>query len=189
MSKPAYLIDGFSEKLILDKLCPGHPIRRIDMNGKDVSIEALGKTIGSLIRLLNNRNYPIIIIIDREQRTETRQEILKGLLDALEKQGISIDQIRIGIADRMLENWILADWENFRNEIGQPTLKKPCATFEGLNGKSMIRKYLKEYQETTDAVRLMVSSNPDRIRENSSSFNDLISSMTDLDCSWIPKKN
>src|SRR5687767_14837605 len=62
MSNPAFIIDGFTEKLIVQKICPGKRVTRTDLNGKTVTIDAIAKKISSLIRALGNKYYPIIII-------------------------------------------------------------------------------------------------------------------------------
>ena len=65
MSKPAFLVDGHAEKKIIEKLCPGHPIRLINCNGEDVSLTAIAVRANNLIKSFNTIRYPIIILIDR----------------------------------------------------------------------------------------------------------------------------
>ncbi len=52
MNNPAFIVDGFTEMDILTKICPKSPIKRTDLNGKDVTINAMAKKIASHIRLL-----------------------------------------------------------------------------------------------------------------------------------------
>jgi len=68
MNNPAFIVDGFTEMKIIQRLCPGKPVSRTDLNGKDVALEAMSKRIASAIRLFGNRYYPIIILVDKEQR-------------------------------------------------------------------------------------------------------------------------
>ena len=78
MPDPAFLIEGHMEKKILQSVCPGVPIRRIECNGEDVAMSVMAKFIETHIRLLNNRYYPIVIIFDREGRESTCGDALPG---------------------------------------------------------------------------------------------------------------
>jgi hypothetical protein len=176
MSKPAFIVDGFTEKLIIGQICPGNPIRRTDLNGKSVSILAIANKISSLIRLLNNKYYPIIIVIDREDREEDCDTIIKELKLEIEKKGIGNQDIRISVADRMLENWIIADWDNLGSKI-----PKPKET-DSLKGSSIIKRELGSYGKTTDGVNLFVQSNPETIYQNSPSFKKFIDVLEGVDC-------
>jgi hypothetical protein len=113
----AFIVDGFTEKLIIEKLCPKKPIRRTDLNGRNVTIKAIVEKIASIIRLLNNKYYPIVIIVDKEERDIGFQEMCEEIETGLSSAGIDPQQIIVGVADRMLENWILADWDNLSKAI------------------------------------------------------------------------
>jgi hypothetical protein len=178
MSKPAFIVDGFTEKLILGKICPGKPVRRTDLNGKHVTIKAIANKISSLIRLLNNKYYPIIIVIDREDREGNCTEIIKELREELTEKGHENDDIRINVADKMLENWIIADWS-----VITETENKPETT-DGLRGSSVIKKHKGTYGKTTDGVDLFTKANPSIIYKNSPSFKTFIDSLDGITCEY-----
>lgn len=178
MCNPAFIVDGFTEKLIIGRLCPGKPVRRTDLNGKDVSIEAIANKVASLIRLLNNRYYPIIVVIDREERKEDIQSIIDKLLAELNKRGLNKEDIRINVADRKIENWIIADWE-----IIGDIESKPKDT-DGLNGVAIIKKNLRSYTKTTDGVDLFIKANPSIIYKNSPSYKRFIDSLEGIKCQY-----
>ena len=96
MSRPAFFVDGQTEQRALHQLCPGNPIRLIGCNGKTVSLSAIAKRLATHIKLLNNRNYPIVVIIDRENRVENAETIKEELLSELRKLDIN-DEIFIGV--------------------------------------------------------------------------------------------
>lgn len=176
MSNPAFIVDGFTEKLIIDKICPGKPIRRTDLNGKSVTIKAIANKISSLIRLLNNKYYPIIVVIDREDRQEDCVTIIDNLMDELKQKGHEHEDIRISVADKMIENWIIADWELIGN-----IQEKPEVT-DSLNGASEIKKKLGAYGKTTDGVKLFLNANPVKVYNNSPSFKRFVDNLEDIDC-------
>ncbi len=178
MSNPAFIVDGFSEKLVIGQICPGKPVRRTDLNGKSVSIQAIANKVGSLVRLYNNRYYPIIVIIDRENRIESSPEIAENLKRELDNQGLGNIDIRINVADRMFENWIVADWESLPTKLEKPEIT------ESVNGCSILKKALDSYHKTTDGVELFTKANPSNIYQNSESFRTFIDSLNDVNCNY-----
>jgi hypothetical protein len=133
MASSAFLVDGHLEQYFIQQVCPDHPVRRIGCNGHSVSLEAIAKHIASHCRLFDNRYYPIIIIIDREDRDETACEIKNSLITLLQKEGVK-DSLIVAVADRMIENWILAD----QSVIKEHPDRKQLAHIhpEGLHGKN-----------------------------------------------------
>ena len=180
MSNPAFIVDGFTEKLIIQKICPGQPISRTDLNGRDVSIQAIAKKIASLIRLFNNRNYPIIVLIDKEERDMSTVEIIEELETQIIENGIIDCDLRIGVADRMIENWIIADWDCLNSK----KKNKPNIT-EGLNGASVIKKIKGSYGKTTDGVDLFLSANQNVMYENSESFKLFVDKLEGVGCEYL----
>jgi hypothetical protein len=183
MSRPAFFVDGIQEKKIIQNLCPKSPVQITNINGEDVRIEAIAKRLHSLIKLLGTRYYPIVILIDRECRAESAIDIEINLHDELRRLG-TIDELRIGVADRMIENWILADWENFATYTKIPIKGCPCK-FEGTQGKGKIKKYFRDYHETTDGVQLFLCCNPKMLCDKSPSFERFISKLQDIKCFWL----
>lgn len=179
MSSPAFIVDGFTEKLILGSICPGRPVSRTDLNGKSVTLDAIAKKISSLIRLFNNRYYPIIVVIDRENRSESSKEICSYLLEKLHEMGLSNHDIRIGVADRMIENWIISDW----SVLG--TNKKKPENTDGCRGASIIKSENGTYGKTTDGVELFLKASPQIMYTNSESFRQFVDVIKDIACEFI----
>lgn len=184
MSKPAFLIDGYTEKLILGRICPDSTVRRIDMNGRNVRISSMATKIASIIRTLGNRFYPIVILVDREGREISKKDMEEKLTEELEKLDINCNLI-VGVADKMIENWIIADWDNIKEYTGTKD-SKPEIT-DGIGGKGAIKKVLPDYQETLDGVQLFIGSNPHIMKENSPSFNSFSQKIQGIKCDWINK--
>lgn len=181
-TNPAFLVDGFTEKLVIEKLCPNTKINRINCNGHSVSLESIAKRIVSLTRLLNNRYYPIIVIVDREDREISAEEMAANLKDEIERYGLK-DDIRIGICDRMIENWILSDKTTFSECCNVEV--NDAMVFEGVNGKSFIKKTFPLYQETTDGVSMLLKANPVAMAKNSLSFRNFTQIIQDINCNWL----
>ena len=186
MNKPAFIVDGQQEQKIIQQLCPGAPVRILNCNGEDVKLDAAAKRIASLIRLMGNRYYPYVIIFDREKRRETAAIISKTLVNLIRADDID-DEIVIGIPDRMIENWLLADWENIQSQ-GKLRNSNVRKTFECSNGKAIIKKLLPKngiYQETVQGVSWFLKANVKAIYEKSPSFHLFANALQELSCAWL----
>lgn len=170
MSKPAFIVDGQQEQKIIQRLCLGAAVRVLNCNGEDVELHAAAKRIASLIRLMGNRYYPYVIIFDREKRRESAARIRETLESLIRAEEI-VDEIVIGIPDRVIENWLLADWMTIQSQgkLRPPNVMK---TFEGSSGKAKIKKLLPKggiYQETVQGVSWFLEANVKTIFEKSPS--------------------
>jgi Domain of unknown function (DUF4276) len=178
---PAFIVDGFTELTIIQKICPNRPIKR-SINGKDVSLKRTAAEIVTIIRAMNNRYYPIVILTDREKRPDdfltVAAELNREIIEQLATKNITAD-IRIGVADRMIENWILAD----ANALGNP-VEIPDET-DGLGGKGLMRKIMPTYNETGDGSDLFLKADPAKMYENSPSFKHFVNQLEDLNCPYL----
>lgn len=179
MINPAFIVDGFTERNIIQNICPGAPIRRTDLNGKDVSIEAMAKKIASLIRLLNNRHYPIVILVDKESRKISCEEMISKLEASIKSEGINDIDFRVGVADRMLENWIIADWDKLKTKKGKPS------STDCINGCGKLKELIGSYGKTTDCVEMFLNADVKKIYKNSPSFKIFADKIADIDCEYI----
>ena len=186
MPEPAFLVEGLMEQRIIQQLCPGKPARLIGANGKDVPISVIARFISKQVNAgLYGRYFPIIIIFDREGRLEKPDNIIKSLKSEIKKIGLDVQQFRFGVADRMIENWILAD----RSRAFQGyDVKISNAEFEGSNGSSQIKKILKNqdiYHKPTLGAEMFLRCRPEVMKNNSPSFSSFIDNC-DFDCWWVP---
>lgn len=143
------------EKRIIQRICPGKPVRRIGCNGDEVKIDVIAKFLGVHLRTLKNY-YPIIIIFDRERRELTSAEIEAQLSLALIESGHQDVDFRIIAADRTTENWILADKESLKERYPRAKFNYEA---EGVHGKGALRKVVETeetYSESTTGVELFL---------------------------------
>ena len=186
MTKPAFLVEGDLEQKFIQNVCPGCPVRKINCNGDDVSLEAIGKRVGTLGRLLHKRCSPLVVVFDRERRTDTAQMIEVNLSEILEHEAIQVP-IVVGVADRHIENWILADYETFARSAGI-SKSVPVRSFEGKKGKSAVKRALganRSYVETIDGVTWLTAARPTVVAQNSPSFKRLAEALVSLQCRWL----
>jgi hypothetical protein len=186
MSRPAYLVEGVLEQRFVQNVCPNAPVRLINCNGHSVSIEAIAKRLGTLGRLLHKRHSPLIVVIDREAREEAAADFKKALAEAMLRENIEVP-ILIGVPDRNVECWILADFERFVESAGLDAPAEP-AEFDGCNGKSAIKKLLSEgspYVETIHGVAWLKAARPEIMADNSPSFLSFLKEIGHIRCWWI----
>lgn len=179
MPNPAFIVDGHTEQGLIGAICPGHPIQRTNLNGKNVTIDAIAKKIASMIRLLGNRHYPIIILVDREDREETCDVLIEQLYASLIKEGINNLDIRIGFADRMIENWIIADFQTIGDVKNKP---QPS---DGLRGSAVIKKQKGSYNKIIDGIKLLLSVDKTIVYRESPSYKAFIDKLEDLECEYL----
>ena len=79
MTNPAFIVEGQQEKMIVQELCPSQPVRLLGVNGKYVSYGKIASVIDSKLISFGNKYYPIIIIFDRENRTDSSDLIIKSV--------------------------------------------------------------------------------------------------------------
>lgn len=181
MNNAAFLVDGHQEMKFLQKICPGRTVRRLNLNGNSVVSSALAERIASFCRLFQSRYYPIVIWVDREDREASASEFANELEQAIRAEGVT-DDIVVGVADRAIENWILADKETVRPYCDEGT-RYPQQS-DGFNGKSRMKKLVKGYHETTTGVELLSKSYASRMK-TSSSFKEFVDKLPENECWWL----
>jgi hypothetical protein len=179
MSKPAFIVDGHTEQCFISQVCPGRPIQRTNLNGKNVTVTAIAKKIASMIRLFGNRHYPIIVLIDKEDREADGDTLCNELHNHLKNEGIINQDIRIGIADRMIENWIIADYQLIGN-----VQDKPEKT-DGLRGSVVIKRALGSYNKVIEGVKLLSQINKTIVYQNSPSFKIFVDKLDNIECDYV----
>jgi hypothetical protein len=186
MSSPAFIVEGHLEQAFLKNVCPGTPIRRIGCNGDDVDLRTLAKFIGTQGRLLQKRFSPLIIVFDRERRSMPCDQIEVEIREYLQDESVSV-QIVIGIPDREIENWILADAISFCNCSGTERTALE-STYEGRPGKAAIKSG-RVYIETSDGPLWLKKCQPVRMAAGSESFRRFYDCVRETQCWWLQPRN
>lgn len=179
---PVFIVEGHMEQRFIQDICPGKTVLKLSCNGKDVSISRIASRVKSFINVKRN-NYPFVIIFDREGREESCDDLRKSLIEELESRGVDQSKLIIGIADRMMENWMLADSDCIAEVQELKKHPKPC---EGEFGERQIRKLIKTYGKTTMGVRMLKKMNPRKVAENSPSFRKLFEQIN-FECWWTDR--
>ena len=185
--KVAFVVEGELEKDFLQNQC-GHKavIRRIPSNGEGVLVQRLAEMVKAILDTLRNPTH-VFVILDREKRDIAARDLESTLLGELVKRGAK-GVINVHFADRMIENWILADQHALDSE--RLTVEAPDGT-EGTSGKGKLRQAFRAhhqtYSERVDGVRLLEKCAASVVAENSASFSRLYSNIkaAELPCAWM----
>lgn len=184
MTNPAFLVDGHLEKKFIQHICPGYVVRILQCNGEQVAIKEIAKRVITQCKLLKGRYRPIVVVIDREGRSKTANKVGETLLSCIREAGIN-DDIIIGVADRMIENWILSDFDIVKKV--KPRSRRSWGNIpDGFSGKNRLRKILGGYHETTDGVDLLIKCRPSKMK-NSQSFQTFFNKIGHIKCNWLQK--
>ncbi|MGA2180944.1 MAG: DUF4276 family protein [Verrucomicrobiota bacterium] len=191
MTRPAFIVEGHLEQDFVQTVCEGSPVRRIGCNGTGVKIEAIAKHVATHARLLQKRFDPIIIVFDRERRIETCECLEKELKIELQKLNVTVRTV-VGIPDRDIESWILADYETFATSIGIDPIV-PDKNFEGEKCKGKIKELAAEkfhYNEIIHGVAWLKNAKPYKMKVCSPSFSRFYEQLSGLvNCRWLQQES
>jgi hypothetical protein len=185
--KAAFIVEGDLEKDFLQKQCNNKSIiRKIPSNGENVPIERLAAMVKAILDTLKNSSH-IFVILDRETRDATAEQLEQELLGSLVAKG-AMGAIYVHFADRMIENWIISDTKVLMDESLEIGATEGT---EGIGGKGQLKQAFKRqkqsYSERIDGVRLLEKCAASALAQNSPSFARLYIRLqgANLGCPWL----
>ena len=192
MGNPAFIVEGHQERRIIERLCYNYngPIPTVTNGDEDELLEIIANEIVEHIISFDNRHYPIFVILDREKKSKSSDEIISEISKIITDKGIS-DKIIFGVPDRDLESWILP----FINDEGAFT-KEAISGFEGEECKKQLKCKVNKgrknnnhnfgrYRETGSGVEIFVKHvKPDELVKVSKSFKKFYDQAKE-DCPWL----
>lgn len=171
----AFLVDGQTEQRFIQLVCSGNPVQRLNLNGSSVSAEAIAKRAATQIRLWRGRHYPIVILVDLEDRSCDSSQLKAGIEQALSVEGIC-DRVLVGVANRMIENWVLADCG-----------PKSLSAVDGLHGCNELKRLFPSYDKAADGPEMLRRARASVIRQRSPSFSDFQDTLSEIRCHWLAR--
>lgn len=191
LSRTVMVMDGPSDiRAITAKIqkdYDGRPqFRKAACNGHTVTPEGYVNGIQGIVNFALNSNFlHILCILDREKRRDSAKELARKihqeLIKTIEKGSkFKIDELEkkivVIVADRMLENWIVADIEGIKCRGELIKSDSIQGEFEGKSGVNVLKSYMKiSYDKVQHAPLLLKSVSIDRARLNSPSLGYFIS--------------
>lgn len=171
MKKLCVLVEGETEKAIIENFCKKKATVNRIHNGRSFRIDKMGERIVTILKNLKHDQFEsIIILFDREKRNEKSSDIKKEILEILKSNKIDIGKIIVGIPDRNLESW-LAPFISCEGDI----IESPTSGFDGkLDGYKKIKERLAKknlhFDKNVDSVNFYKKIIPSNLAKISDSF-------------------
>lgn len=154
-------------------------------NGKTISAEQLALNIASLYRAKSTLPDYIVVWVDGEGRLMPCADIRALIWHSMLEAGAPADRLRVGVADKMSENWILADQQMIQEEFGDPSY---TYAGDGINGKHALKQLCAAanitYKETKIGSSLLKKMRLERSAQNSPSAHDFALTVN-TGCWWL----
>jgi hypothetical protein len=153
-------------------------VQRPFPNGDDVALDLIIECINDQLETVGGEIKKVIVLMDREGRHISASEMANLIAAGVSHKNPG-RAFYIGVSDREIENWILADEQAVAVQCGNPGYGYDC---EGRNGKSVLQKLTDGVDlGYRDKALLLKASYASRIRAKSPSFDNFVGS---LDFEW-----
>lgn len=182
----AFFVEGMLEREFLSNVCPQAHIFKLP-NGKDVELSLIVDRIIAYWSPYRGALRYGVIVLDRERRQQSAQNVVQSITDGLVDHGIPETDFCVGCPDIMIENWILADHNRVSEKTG---VQFPAYAGDGSPAKTELDAALKgigiKYHGPTTGARLLKSARPSIIAQNSASATSFFESLN-IDCWWLDR--
>jgi hypothetical protein len=182
MERIAAIVEGHTEAHFVHATYAASHIIRPIPNGETVPVEQIIEAILDAMDVIGGNISKILILLDREQREMEAEDFLSKIQSALELR-CGTRKLYIGVADRQIENWIVADEQEMRNRY------KPDFEYQGdgCGGKAVLEKINGGVSlGPFDTALLLKSCSANRASTRSSSLARLLKI---IDFDWFWAKN
>ena len=185
--KVTFIVEGELELAFLKNQCGSKAIfRKVPSNGDDVSMECLTKMVAAIVGM-GPEPEVLFVILDREHRALTALQLEQDLERRIVALSLS-SKLSVHFADKMVENWIIADDEAMIKSGLQIEVGKLGT--EGCGGKSKLKEAFKKkrlsYSERIDGPKLLNACSAKKLAANSPSFKRLADALkaNSIECHW-----
>jgi hypothetical protein len=153
-------------------------VQRCIPNGKSVSIDKIAESIVEGMEILDGGIKKVIILFDREDRKLVISDIFEKIHQKIGENPCN-RSLYIGISDREIENWIVADVEKmidmYDDEYHYPG--------DGTNGKDILKKLHGDDQPAGEKARLLKQCCASSARKHSPSLDHFLAQI-DFPWAW-----
>lgn len=175
-------MDGHSEASAIPTRLDGSSCKwsvlRRNINGKNASLERIAKDAAKKLNALNCRGAKLgFVIVDREEKDHTAKEMGEELSNLILNDYNG--SFFVIIADRMFENWLVADLEGLKAKH-QDLFKESAinGNYEGRHGASILKRHWKSqssFSKNSYGAKFFKSIRLDIAKSNSGSLNYFLS--------------
>lgn len=178
MERIVALVEGHMETHFVRSTYANAIVQRPFPNGRDVALEIIVECIIDALETVGGGIYRIIILLDREQRTLESCDIAAFILSSV-RSAFPTRRFFVGVADRQIENWIVADEEFVRNRFG---LASYTYAGDGTYGKGVLDTLCgNDLRGPKDKALMLKACSATRSAQGSQSLRAFVSS---IDFGW-----
>lgn len=190
LSRTVFVMDGPSDiKSFTGKIQKEYgeqsQFRKAPCNGHTVSAEGYANGVHGTVNFALNSNFlHILCVLDREKRKVSAEKLAETIRNELvllieKSSNISTEELneklKVIVADRMLENWIIADVEGIKEKKDLINEEAIQDNYDGQSGVNILKKFmLTKYDKVQHAPILFKKVSIERAVQNSPSFNSFI---------------
>lgn len=168
LSRLIALVEGHTEATFFEIAHSNARAVRCIPNGKSVPLATIVEEIIDQLELFGGEDVDFFVVFDREGRKESAQEIVKFILDGIEAAGV-MRSVVVGVPDREIENWILAETEKMSSMLGADYRYPGESTFGKVHFERLL---VDEFHSPTSKAKLLKSCVASNILSESVSFKD-----------------
>jgi hypothetical protein len=136
MERIVALVEGHMETHFVRSTYGNAVVQRPFPNGRTVDLDLIVESIRDQLETVGGDITKVVILLDREGRDIPAPDMLKYLQDELGKC-TSNRNLYIGVSDRQIENWVVADEDHMREKFDAPNYQY---VGDGTSGRTTLEK-------------------------------------------------
>jgi len=180
MARTIAIVEGKTEVEFVKATMPRPHVMTPFPNGKRTPVGHICEAIVDALEGFGGTNRDVVILVDREKRDETAVSIRDTILKAVSSKFPSM-RFHIGVSDRHIENWIVADESFVKNTYNLPEYSY-CG--DGAFGDMTLHRLNSDVSiGAVDRARLLRAASAKNIAAVSPSFERFVRSI-DFDWYW-----
>jgi len=170
MERIVALVEGHTETHFVQSSYGNAIVQRPFANGDSVSLDLIAEAIVEHLDTISGSITKVLILLDREGRDLSPGEVRSALWAKIHPH-CGTRKIYIGVSDRQIENWILADEIGMRERFSAPDFVYPG---DGLGGKNALKALSGSDASFRDKAEWLKSTSTTQSRQNSKSLDDFL---------------
>ena len=177
MERIAAIVEEHLEAHFIKETYSRALVQRCLPNGTRVNLDLIVDAIADQLEIIDGTVRRVVVLLDREGRPETCGEMSQYLRNKLSV----IDPSRsfyVGVSDRQIENWILADQVFIANHFNLPSYVY-CG--DGVAGRGRLASLTGGDLSPLDKARILKATSPSRSCDYSMSLSSFI---TQINFPW-----
>jgi len=170
MERIVALVEGHTETHFVQAAYGNAIVQRPFANGDSVSLDLIAEAIIEHLDTVSGSISKVLILLDREGRDVSAADMRESLRTRIQPH-CGKRSIYIGVSDRQVENWILADVDHVRKRFNAPDFNY---LGDGSPGKNALKRLAGGDASFRDKADWLKCSTASAARVNSGSLDEFL---------------